>query len=81
MRRVKKLSKFAKQSLTIIFVCAILLVPLKAGLLYLGVSFYVHLGLQIGTQFCPGMIFGQEIIVGARLSFFVALNVREWLVL
>jgi len=27
------------------------------------------------------MIFGQEIIVGARLSFFVALNVREWLVL
>jgi hypothetical protein len=30
---MKKLSKFDKQSLTIIFVCDILLVPLKAGLL------------------------------------------------
>jgi hypothetical protein len=67
--------------LTIIFFCAILLVPLKAGLLYLEFRSTYILGLQIGTQFCPGMIFGQEIIVGARLSFFVGLNVREWLVL
>ena len=28
----------------------------EAGLPSLGSVFYVHLGLQIGTQFCPGMI-------------------------
>jgi hypothetical protein len=30
-----------------------LTVPLEAGTLILWSEFYVHLGLQIGAQFCP----------------------------
>jgi len=46
------------------------------------VWFSQFLGLQIGTQFCPGMMIGNpKIIVGARIEFFVARKLRRLLVL
>jgi len=41
------------------------------------VWFSQFLGLQIETQFCPGMMIGNpKIIVGARIEFFVARKLR-----
>jgi hypothetical protein len=42
------------------------------------VWFSQFLGLQIGTQFCPGMMIGNpKIIVGNRIEFFVARKLRR----
>jgi hypothetical protein len=42
------------------------------------VWFSQFLGLQIGTQFCPGMMIGNpRIIVGNRIEFFVARKLRR----
>ena len=58
------------------------IVPREAGLLHFGVRSTYILGLQIGTQFCPGFIAPSRFAKAARrseaeLSFFVAWNVRN----
>lgn len=55
---MEKLSKFTLNRVDDHFYLRYFIGPAESGIPLLGGSFYVHLGLQIGTQFCPGMIFG-----------------------
>jgi len=36
------------------------------------------LGLQIALNFVPATIYGNVVVVGGEVEFFVVLNVREW---
>ena len=36
------------------------------------------MGLQIALNFVPATIYGNVVVVGGEIEFFVVLNVREW---
>ena len=47
--------KFTRKTLDVRVQGGIFRIPLDAGIPPFRSAFYVHLGLQIGTQFCPGL--------------------------
>ena len=56
MRKIKKVIKICLDGVDDRFRLRYFTGPAESGTPLLRGSFYVHLGLQIGTQFCPGMI-------------------------
>ena len=78
MQRKYSLDQIFKITVDVHLHPATVIVPREAGLLHFGVRSTYILGLQIGTQFCPGFIAPQIAKADerseTRLSFFCRLK-------